>query len=234
VFAHVGNPDEGRSHSCTLVGDLGQFLIGMPEALVVFFRILWIFKTSTYFCEPETWQVSAVINSGIWVAWTDAFGIIHQEPVCRAVEGLRSRFPWGRQPLLHGVCYHSLKNLRLKTSHFYMESVPSLFKICASERATSTWSPFPVSSESAPQNEPLLQWVRSQSLQNLRLRTSHFYDESVPILFRICASERATFTRNPFPFPSKSAPQNEPLLHGVRSQSLQNLLSSELLKLTTS
>jgi hypothetical protein len=39
VYAHVGNPDEGGSHSCILVGDLGQLLLGRMEALVIFLRI---------------------------------------------------------------------------------------------------------------------------------------------------------------------------------------------------
>jgi hypothetical protein len=41
VFAHVGSLEEGGSHSCTLVGDLRQFLLGRPEAMVVFLRILF-------------------------------------------------------------------------------------------------------------------------------------------------------------------------------------------------
>jgi hypothetical protein len=44
VLAHVGNSEEGGSHSCTLVSDLGQFLLGRPEALVVFLRIFAKFQ----------------------------------------------------------------------------------------------------------------------------------------------------------------------------------------------
>jgi hypothetical protein len=47
-FAHVGNPEVGGSHSYTLVGDSVQFLLGWPEAFVVFLRILRSFKTSTF------------------------------------------------------------------------------------------------------------------------------------------------------------------------------------------
>jgi hypothetical protein len=38
MSAHVGNMDEGGSHSCTLLGDLGQLLLGRPKALVVFLK----------------------------------------------------------------------------------------------------------------------------------------------------------------------------------------------------
>jgi hypothetical protein len=40
MFVHVGNPEEGGSHSCAVVGDLAQFLPGRPEVLVVFLRII--------------------------------------------------------------------------------------------------------------------------------------------------------------------------------------------------
>jgi hypothetical protein len=48
VFANVGNPEEGGSHSCTVVSDLGQFLMGRSEALVVFLGILLSFKASAF------------------------------------------------------------------------------------------------------------------------------------------------------------------------------------------
>jgi hypothetical protein len=44
VFAHAGNPEEGGSQSCTLVGDVGQFLLGRIEAFVVFLRIFVKFQ----------------------------------------------------------------------------------------------------------------------------------------------------------------------------------------------
>jgi hypothetical protein len=37
------------------MGDLGQFLLGMPEALVVFLRTLPSLKTSAFLLEPEIW-----------------------------------------------------------------------------------------------------------------------------------------------------------------------------------
>jgi hypothetical protein len=45
MFAHVRNPKDGGSHSCIPVGNLGQFFLGRPEALVVFLRILLSLKT---------------------------------------------------------------------------------------------------------------------------------------------------------------------------------------------
>jgi hypothetical protein len=53
VVAHDVNPDEGGSHSYTLVSNSGQFLLGSPGALVVCLRILWSFKISAFLCEPE-------------------------------------------------------------------------------------------------------------------------------------------------------------------------------------
>jgi hypothetical protein len=40
MFAHVGNTEEGGSHSYTVVSDLGQILLGRMEAVVFFLRIL--------------------------------------------------------------------------------------------------------------------------------------------------------------------------------------------------
>jgi hypothetical protein len=149
VFAHVGNPEDGASNSCTLVAELGQFLLRRPEALVVFLRDLWSFKTSAFLSEPVIWQVRAVINSGVGVTWTDAFEFIHQGPICRAVEGLRSRFPWERQ--LIGI----YKNVETFFSKWANEGSRGRQLVteaggpevsAVSERATSMRTQFPISS----------------------------------------------------------------------------------------
>jgi hypothetical protein len=44
VSAHIGNSEEGGSHPCTLVGDLGYFLPGRPEALFVFLELCEVSK----------------------------------------------------------------------------------------------------------------------------------------------------------------------------------------------
>jgi hypothetical protein len=141
VFARVGNPEEGGSHSYTLVGDLGQFSLGRPEALVFFLKILWSFKTLASLWEPQIWQTLAVINS-----WADGFGIIHQGRVCRAVKGLRSRFLRERQ--LIGKC----KNVET-----------SLFSKWANWG--NLWRKLEVLRCLPSQNEALVHGVRSQSFQ---------------------------------------------------------------------
>jgi hypothetical protein len=153
VFADVGNPEEGEFHSCTPVGDLSHFLLRRPEMLVVFLRILWSFKTSAFLWEPEIWQVRAVINSGVGASWTDASGIIHQGPVCRAAGDFSSTFPWERQ--LIGKCrntetlFSKLANGVSRGGQLVTEAGgPEVSTV--SEWDTSTRSPFPVFSEPAP------------------------------------------------------------------------------------
>lgn len=46
MFAYIGYPKEGGSHSSTLVGDLGQFVLEKLQALVIFLlRSLLSLKT---------------------------------------------------------------------------------------------------------------------------------------------------------------------------------------------
>jgi hypothetical protein len=58
-------------HAC---GRLGQFLLGTPEALVVFLRILWSFKIAV-FLMTWNWQVRALADSGVGVSWIDVSGL---------------------------------------------------------------------------------------------------------------------------------------------------------------
>jgi hypothetical protein len=44
MSAYVGNPDEGGSQSCTLVAELGHFLLGRIDALVIFLTIFVKFQ----------------------------------------------------------------------------------------------------------------------------------------------------------------------------------------------
>jgi hypothetical protein len=49
VLAHVGNPEEGGSHSCTLVHNLDQFLLERLEPSVIFLRILAVSRPQLFF-----------------------------------------------------------------------------------------------------------------------------------------------------------------------------------------
>jgi hypothetical protein len=147
----------------TPVGDFRHLLLGRPEAFIVFLRILWSFKTSDILWEPEIWQNRAVIYSGVEVSGTDAFRIIHQGPVCRAFEGLRSRFPWERQ--LIGKYKNVEISLFPKRAYggfwggqLVTEAGGSEVST-VSERATSTRSLLPVSSSGSTQNLRPSEWL---------------------------------------------------------------------------
>jgi hypothetical protein len=139
----------------TLAGDLVRFLLGRLEALVVFLRILWSFKTSASLWELEIWQTRAVINSGVVVSWTDASGNIHQGPVCRAAGSLRSGFPWERG--LIGKCTN-VQTLFSKWANGGSRGRQLVTEVrgpqvsTVSERTTSTQSPFPVFPSGRTQN----------------------------------------------------------------------------------
>jgi hypothetical protein len=147
----------------TPVGDFRHLLLRRPEAFVVFLRILWSFKTSHILWEPEIWQVRAVIYSGVAVSGTDAFRIIHQGPVCRAVEGLMSRFLWERQLIercknVEISLFSERANGGSRGGQVMVEAGGSEVST-VSERATSTRSPLPVSSSGRTQNLRLSEWL---------------------------------------------------------------------------
>jgi hypothetical protein len=151
VFAHVGNPEEGGYHSCTLLGDLGQFLLGRPETLVIYLRILWSFKISAFLWEPQIWQILAVINSAAEVPLSRHFRNYPSRACLSCRWGLKieislrkaadwemqkcwdllasemSQWRISREISFNGT-WRSWGNYRHRTSGFYTESVLTLFK----------------------------------------------------------------------------------------------------------
>jgi hypothetical protein len=83
VFAHVGNLERGGSHSCTLVFSLGRFLLGRPNAFVVFLEFCDVPKLGLFFVNPrlERFAQSLTLEqkclepmflrlSSLWCRWT--------------------------------------------------------------------------------------------------------------------------------------------------------------------
>jgi hypothetical protein len=141
----------GRMTFLRCCGWLSPVLAGKAGKVCPFSQNFVKFQDLGFFWEPKTWQTRAVLNSGVSFSWIDAFGIIHQESVCRTVEGLRLRFPWDRQLIgkrknaetslvfeisqwrisREATCNGNWRSWgvgRLRTSLFYTDSVPSLFK----------------------------------------------------------------------------------------------------------
>jgi hypothetical protein len=107
-----------------------------------FLEFLWSFKTSTFLWEPEIWQVCAVIDCRVGVSWTDAFRIIHQGPVCRAVNSLR--FPSERERKhVETSLFSKWANGGSRGRQLVTEAEGSEVST-VSEQATSTRSPFPI------------------------------------------------------------------------------------------